>query len=104
MKGWESLRFRTVVSLSAVLATAAGDAGASGFQLQEQSTSGLGVAYAGMAAAAQDASTVFWNPAAMSTRSGWEAALPSEYIRPSTSFTEQNPGSTYQSFGNGGDA
>jgi long-chain fatty acid transport protein len=34
-----------------------------GFQLLEQNASGLGTAYAGTAAAAEDASAVFFNPA-----------------------------------------
>ena len=38
-------------------------AGASGFALLEQSASRLGTAFAGTAAAADDATTVFFNPA-----------------------------------------
>jgi len=43
----------------------AGNASASGFQLLEQSASGLGNAYAGSAAVAENASTIFYNPAGM---------------------------------------
>ncbi len=42
-----------------------GVAAASGFQLTEQSGAGLGNAYAGAAATAEDASTIFFNPAGM---------------------------------------
>lgn len=92
-------------AVTAILALTAGNAAASGFQLQEQSTSGLGLAYSGMAVAAQDASTVFWNPAAMSSFSGSDVAFPTEYIKPSTTFSEAAPGgSTYKAFGGGGDA
>ncbi len=42
-----------------------GRAAASGFQLTEQNASGLGNAYAGQAAAAEDASTIFFNPAGL---------------------------------------
>ena len=47
-----------------LLGVFSGAAGASGFQLLEQG-SGLGNAYAGSAAKANDASTIFWNPAGM---------------------------------------
>jgi long-chain fatty acid transport protein len=75
---------------------------ASGFQLQEQSASGLGVAYSGMAAAVQDASTVFWNPAGMSWLEGSGVALSANYIIPSFKFTGSPGGSTYEAFGDGG--
>lgn len=48
-----------------VLAGCASFASAAGFALIEQNASGLGNAYAGAAAVAQDASTVFFNPAGM---------------------------------------
>ena len=44
---------------------AAGSAFASGFQLLEQSASGLGEAFAGSGANAEDASTAYFNPASM---------------------------------------
>ena len=56
------------VSLAALLAATAigpGTAGASGFALLEQSASRLGTAFAGTAAAADDATTLFFNPAGM---------------------------------------
>ncbi|MBL8670806.1 MAG: outer membrane protein transport protein [Alphaproteobacteria bacterium] len=53
------------VSTLALLTAAAGPAAASGFQLFEQSVTGLGRAYAGEGAAVEDASTVFSNPAGM---------------------------------------
>src|SRR5215813_4382800 len=57
-------------SAIAVLAVWAEGAGAAGFALTEQNASGLGYAYAGQAALARDASTVFFNPAGMSFLSG----------------------------------
>jgi len=42
-----------------------GSAAAAGFQLLEQNASGLGNAYAGSAAVAENASTIFYNPAGM---------------------------------------
>ena len=43
----------------------AGSASAAGFQLQNQNASGTSVAFAGAAAVAEDASTIFFNPAGM---------------------------------------
>lgn len=45
---------------------------AAGFYIQEQSVSGLGKAFAGSAAKADDASTIFYNPAGMTQLSGWQ--------------------------------
>jgi len=60
---------------------------ASGFQLQEQSASGLGVAYAGMAAGVQDASTVFWNPAGIPEQlAGAEFTGATVLVKPTTRF------------------
>ena len=60
---------RTGVAAAVVplaLAWGAGQTFGAAFALQEQGVSGLGNAYAGGAAAAEDASTVFSNPAGMS--------------------------------------
>src|SRR5271155_2833772 len=60
-------RTRLAVAVSAAaLSLAAGHALGSNFALQEQSGSGVGNAFAGGAAAAEDASTVWSNPAGMS--------------------------------------
>ena len=82
---------------------------ASAFALHEQGVSGLGNAYAGAAAAAEDASTVWWNPAGMARLPhGKHLLLGAHLIMPSTKFT--NNGSTPAAFsnpaftGNGGDA
>lgn len=65
----------------------AGNAGASGFALIEQSGSGLGNAFAGGAASAEDASTIFFNPAGMSRLSGQQVAVAANFIRPSSTFS-----------------
>nr|WP_298724642.1 outer membrane protein transport protein [uncultured Steroidobacter sp.] len=57
---------RYVLPLGVLLCCAAGNAFASGFALLEQSASRLGTAFAGTAAAADDAATIFYNPAGMS--------------------------------------
>jgi long-chain fatty acid transport protein len=96
-------------TVAAIVGTAfagwGGVASASGFQLQEQSASGLGVAYSGQAAAVHDASTAFWNPAGMSLLQGIQGTAALHYIIPSTKFSSSGPlpgGSTYNAFGNGG--
>jgi len=97
----QALGFSTYVVLAAVN----GSAFASGFQLQEQSASGLGLAYSGMAAATQDASTAFWNPAGMIYRAGSEVTVSADYVIPSIDFNSAGgppAGSTYNVFGNGG--
>ena len=55
-----------IVLLAGVGVLSAGQAGASGFALAEQNSSGLGNAYAGAAAVAEDASTIFFNSAGLS--------------------------------------
>ncbi|HEU4625387.1 MAG TPA: outer membrane protein transport protein [Steroidobacteraceae bacterium] len=97
-----------VLALSIVATSFTGmPAFAAGFQLQEQTASGLGVAYAGMPAAAQDAGTAFWNPAALPLLDGVQAAAAVHYIDTSFDFSSQGPppgGSTYHALGDGGDA
>src|SRR5436190_3083727 len=87
----------------------ASQASGSGFALQEQGASGLGNAYAGAAAVAEDATTVWWNPAGMARLGpGKHLSIGATYIAPSTKFTDtgsvpaalSNPARN----GNGGDA
>jgi long-chain fatty acid transport protein len=96
-------------TVAAIVGTAfagwGGAASASGFQIQEQGASGLGVAYSGQAAAVHDASTAFWNPAGMSLLQGIQGTAALHYIIPDTKFSSAGPlpgGSTYNAFGNGG--
>jgi long-chain fatty acid transport protein len=66
---------------------------AGSFVLNEQSVSGLGVAFAGGAAQAEDASTVFFNPAGISLLDQGELQLGLNGIIPSAQFANQ--GSRY---------
>src|SRR2546430_4570909 len=61
--GWR--RTLLVSAIGALLGTLPGSANAAGFQLIEQNASGLGNAYAGQAAAAEDASAIYFNPAGL---------------------------------------
>jgi len=65
----------------------AGQAGASGFALIEQNASGLGNAYSGAAAVAEDASTIFFNPAGMTRLPGMQAVGAVTAVKPSTKFS-----------------
>ena len=80
---------QTVVgwSVASALMVMSGGANASGFALIEQSGSGLGNAYAGGAASAEDASTIFYNPAGMSRLSGKQIVVAANAIRPSAEFS-----------------
>ena len=80
----------------------AGSAGAAGFQLLEQNASGLGNAYAGSAAVAENASTIFYNPAGMTQLQDREFSLGAALISPSYTFTN-SASSTGALTGSGGD-
>ena len=79
----------------------AGGAQAAGFALIEQNASGLGNAYAGQAAVAGDASTIFFNPAGLTELEGRQAVLAGHYIQPSAQFAGA---STPATVANGDDA
>lgn len=62
----------------------------SGFAIQEQSVTGLGRAFAGSAAVADDASTIFFNPAGLTQLRHTELAAGIHYISPQSDFTDDN--------------
>lgn len=74
---------------AALLALASGSASAAGFQLLEQNASGIGNAYAGSAAVAENASTIYFNPAGMTQLQAREASVGLSLVRPSFKFTDQ---------------
>ena len=83
----------------------AGGAGASGFQLLEQNGSGLGNAYAGSAVVGENASTVFYNPAAMTKLSGGNVSTGLTVINPSYKFNDRGSSNGTAATGaSGGDA
>lgn len=73
-------------ALIASLFTTAASAQAAGFALIEQSASGMGNAYAGGSAVAEDASTIFFNPAGMTYIEGTQAAGALHLINPNAEF------------------
>ncbi|MFN0040076.1 MAG: OmpP1/FadL family transporter [Burkholderiales bacterium] len=91
------------------LGAMSGTAYAAGFALIEQNASGMGNAYAGASAVAEDASTVFFNPAGMSRLEGKQFAAAGHVIMLSAEFsgTGTRPvalGGPANTGGTGGDA
>ncbi len=84
---------RIALMAGAIGAVVAGGAGAAGFQLQNQTGSGNGNAFAGAAATAEDAGTVFFNPAGMTMLpAGHSFAVAGTLLDRSVKFT--NTGTT----------
>ena len=83
-----------------------GTASASGFQLLEQNLSGLGNAYAGSAAVAENASTIYFNPAGMTQLQDREVSGGLAAIGPSFKFHNEGSSLTgnLSAAGTGGDA
>jgi len=101
---------KTALSLAVAGAFAGGvsQAHASAFALIEQNASGLGNSYAGAAAAAEDASTIFYNPAGMSLLpQGMQISTGLALINFSAKFSDSGstaPAGIGSLGGNGGDA
>lgn len=80
---------------------------AAGFTLIEQGASGMGNAFAGAAAVAEDASTIFFNPAGMTYIQGTQIVGAMHLIKPSAEFNDNGLSTTgfgKPKNGNGGDA
>ncbi|MBE9030997.1 outer membrane protein transport protein [filamentous cyanobacterium LEGE 11480] len=75
------------------ISASAQTARASGYALFEQSVKGLGNAFAGSAATAEDASTIFYNPAGLTELSGFQVQNGAHFIIPVLRFT--NSGSRF---------
>src|SRR3989442_10095038 len=100
-------RTRVAAAIGAALALTAGAAQGAGFALQEQNASGLGHAYAGGAAAAEDVSTIFFNPAGLVRLQTTQVVVAGNIICPSAKFHDngsQPAGFGQPLGGNGGDA
>src|SRR5271166_4306241 len=99
-------RTRLAAAVAAALTLAAGQAFGSNFALQEQSGSGVGNAFAGGAAAAEDASTVWSNPAGMSRIPGIQGVVAGDVICLSAKLSDNGsmPAAFQPLGGNGGDA
>ena len=96
------LTLRTVPAL--MLAAFSSLASASAFQLWEQNASGLGNAYAGSAAVADNASTVFFNPAGLTQLSGVQFSAGVTGVGPRYEFRDNGSSGITMGSGNGGNA
>jgi long-chain fatty acid transport protein len=99
-------RTRVGAAVGLALALATGHASGAGFALQENSGSGLGNAFAGGAASAEDASTVWSNPAGMSRLATAQIAGAVHFVTPSFKFRDEgSQPAMFQPLGSdGGDA
>jgi long-chain fatty acid transport protein len=86
---WKDL---TASAMGAGLLLMANTVNAAGFALYEQTASGIGNAIAGAGAIAEDASTIFFNPAGLTRLDGNQVVLGVGIIDPSLKF--QNAGSS----------
>ena len=99
----------TAAAIAGLLPIAINSAHGAGFALIEQSASGMGNAFAGAAAVAEDSSTIFFNPAGMSLLNGKDLAIAGHAIILNAEFsgTATNPlalGGGAATGGSGGDA
>lgn len=67
-----------------------GDASGAGVAIMEQSIKGLGTAFAGGAAAAEDASTIFFNPAGLTRLDRSQAIAGMHVVFPAARFSNEN--------------
>ncbi len=102
------MKMKTIARLIPLLAAgfASGQAAAAGFQLLEQNASGIGNAYAGSAAVAENASTIFFNPAGMTQLKDREVSVGMSAVRPTFKFDNRGSSSlgALASAGEGNDA
>src|SRR5438132_719422 len=74
-------------ALAVAIAGICAPASAAFFQIAENNASGIGNAFAGGAAIAEDASTVWYNPAGMTRLKGQQFVFAGHYINPSIKAT-----------------
>lgn len=95
------------ISAFILLSSISSTASAAGYAIIEQSVSGLGRAFAGSAAVAEDASTIFFNPAGLSYLEQAEMDVAAYYIAPQSEFNNDDSsiaGMIPLTGGDGGDA
>ena len=97
-----NITMRTVPAL--LLLAFSGATSAAGFQLWEQNASGIATSYAGSAAVADNASTIYFNPAGMTQLPGIQLSAGVVGVRPSFKFSNEGSSGLLGSGGNGGDA
>jgi long-chain fatty acid transport protein len=105
LKSGEKMNELTMRTVPALLLLAfSGAASAAGFQLWEQNASGIATSYAGSAAVADNASTIYYNPAGMTGLPGIRLSAGVVGIRPNFKFSNEGSSGLLGTGGNGGDA
>ena len=74
---------------AAILAVGVGSAQAGSFAIREQSASGMGQAFAGVAAGSAGVSSMFWNPATITDLPGWQSSANVSLFMPYANLTPQ---------------
>jgi long-chain fatty acid transport protein len=87
MKQKKSIQVVAPLAVAGAAFGVVGIANASGFALVEQSVKQVGSAISGGAAAAEDASTIFFNPAGMTRLKGRQVVVGGHLIAPSSKFS-----------------
>ena len=77
---------KRVFAVSVLTTLMASNVNAAGFAIAENSASGMGSAFAGAAATAEDASTTYFNPAGLSKLEGSQIIVAGHYVAPASSF------------------
>lgn len=93
--------------LFSALLLSSGYGWAAGFALNEMSAARIGTVFAGNAAIAEDASTIYYNPAGLSRMTGQQFTATGSALRPSVQFSNRGSTSsigTRLTGGDGGDA
>jgi len=90
MRDQLSRRLSAAGLAASILLALPGTAHAAGFAVYEQGTTGLGNAFAGAAAVAEDPTTIFWNPAGMTYLEGGQVSGSGFVIVPSSGFTNDD--------------
>lgn len=94
---------KRIIAVSILSTLITSNINAAGFAIAENSASGMGSAFAGASATAEDASTTYFNPAGLSKLKGQQYIFAGHYVAPSSSFTD-NGSVTSSAFPTGGGA
>ena len=69
---------------------------AQGFGLNEISACGIGRAFANVSGACRDASSIYWNPAAVTELPGWQVLIGGAFIPVKGDFTQDSTGRVFE--------
>ena len=98
----KKMTFRPLPCL--LLLAFSGVASASAFQLWEQNASGIATSFAGSAAVADNAGTIFFNPAGMTQLPGIQLSVGVAGVGPSFKFSNDGSSGLLGTGGDGGNA